>query len=201
MAPEPDSPVRRQETSPFDRAAELLLRDLPRLIIGSLILVGLAINFANVVGRYLFLSPIIWAEEILIYIMVWCVFIGVALVSWDARHLKMDLLLSKLGPRARRVLNIFIAATTIAVLCIVIPQSWTVVSMMQRLDQRSVVSEIPMTIPHFAVLFGFVLMLLALLVRIRANISTSASEREEVVQNLRTEDEPPADPGKPLPPH
>ena len=44
---------------------------IPRLIIGCMILVGILINVANVIGRYLFLEPIIWAEEIMIYIMVW----------------------------------------------------------------------------------------------------------------------------------
>jgi len=43
---------------------------IPRFIIGVAILVGIAINVANVIGRYFFLEPIIWAEEIMIYIMV-----------------------------------------------------------------------------------------------------------------------------------
>ena len=56
---------------------------IPRAIIGTMILVGILINVANVIGRYLFLEPIIWAEEIMIYIMVWTVFIGAILVTLD----------------------------------------------------------------------------------------------------------------------
>ncbi len=47
-----------------------------RAVLGSLIFLGVLINFANVVGRYVFLKPIIWAEEILVFIMVWCVMLG-----------------------------------------------------------------------------------------------------------------------------
>ena len=39
---------------------------VPRFIIGMAILSGIAINFANVIGRYAYLEPIIWAEEIMI---------------------------------------------------------------------------------------------------------------------------------------
>ena len=56
---------------------------VPRVIIGALILFSIALNFANVIGRYVFFSSIIWAEEVMIFIMVWCVFIGAILVSYD----------------------------------------------------------------------------------------------------------------------
>jgi TRAP-type C4-dicarboxylate transport system permease small subunit len=166
-----------RSTTGTDKVVEYVLVKLPRLIIGVLILAGIAINFANVVGRYVFLSPIIWAEEILIYIMVWCVFIGTVLVTWDGRHLKMDLLSSTLKGTPRLVVNTITTLVTIAVMLFVVPKSWGVVEMMGRLDQRSVVSEIPMTIPHFAIAFGFILMVLAVLARLRSNI-TGAFETE-----------------------
>src|SRR3954468_13264332 len=78
---------------------------LPRIIIGSAILGSIAINFANIIGRYLLLAPIIWAEEIMIYINVWCVFIGCILVTWDGRHLKMDLLSAMLKSPWKEIVN------------------------------------------------------------------------------------------------
>lgn len=58
-----------------------------RAVLGALILAGVGINFANVVGRYVFLKPIIWAEEVLVFIMVWCVMLGATLVTWENQHL------------------------------------------------------------------------------------------------------------------
>ena len=37
-----------------------------RVIVGAAIFVSIAINFANIAGRYLFSTPVIWAEEILV---------------------------------------------------------------------------------------------------------------------------------------
>lgn len=144
---------------------------VPQTIIGVAILVSIAINFANIIGRYILLSPIIWAEEIMIYINVWCVFIGVILVTWDGRHLKMDLLSSMLKSPWKEIVNTIAVVGFILICIFVVLQSWTVSSMMARLDQRSVVAEIPMVVPHAAVLLGFGAMLVILLYKVRSYIT------------------------------
>ena len=142
-----------------------------RLIVGVAIFVAIAINFANIVGRYIFLAPIIWAEEILIFIMIWCVFIGSILVSWEGRHIKMDLLSEMMKGPVRITNNSVIVLVTIAVCIFAFLQSYTVTGLMNRLDQRSVVAEIPMTVPHIALALGFVGMLLASVFRIRSYVT------------------------------
>ena len=155
----------------FPKVLTLGLVTIPRLIVGILILVGIAINFANVIGRYLFLSPIIWAEEIMIYIMVWAVLIGAVLVSWEGGHLKMDFFTLTLRSPWKEMLN-FIGATTFLLVCVfVLPQSLRVVELMARFDQRSVIARIPMVIPHSAILLGFFLMLVAVAVRFRMYVT------------------------------
>ena len=69
----------------------LLLRDIPRAAIGVIILLAIAINFANIVGRYVFLAPLAWAEEVLIFLVIWGVCLGASAVTYDNRHLDMDL--------------------------------------------------------------------------------------------------------------
>lgn len=163
---------------------------LPRTIIGILILAGIAINFGNVIGRYLFLAPIIWAEEIMIYIMVWTVFIGAVLATWDGRHLKMDFFTIMLPSPYKEVLNFLGLIMFIVVCFMVLPQNYIVVEMMFRLDQKSVVSEIPMVIPHFAILLGFSLMLVGLIVRFRRHVMGDlVSEVDELVSD-HSDDEP-----------
>ena len=61
-----------------------------RAVLGALIFAGVALNFANVVGRYVFFKPIIWAEEVLVFIMIWCVMLGATVVTWENQHLRMD---------------------------------------------------------------------------------------------------------------
>jgi TRAP-type C4-dicarboxylate transport system permease small subunit len=144
---------------------------LPRIIIAIVILAGIVINGGNVIGRYVYLAPIIWAEEIMIYGMVWTVFIGAVLVTWDSRHLKMDLLSTTLPSPYKEILAGIGVLMFLAVCVFVVPQNWVVFSMMYRLDQRSIVAEIPMSIPHFALLLGFILMFLAVLFRFRRQVT------------------------------
>ena len=155
---------------------------LPRLIIGSLILFGIAINFANVLGRYLFLAPIVWAEEIMIYSMVWMVFVGAVLVSWDGHHLKMDFFSIMMPSPFKEIMN-FSGVLCFLLVCIfVLPQTFTVTELMFRLDQRSVVAEIPMVIPHFAILLGFIMMFVVIVWRFRRLVTGDlTSEVEDLI--------------------
>ena len=73
-----------------------------RAVLGTLILAGVALNFANVVGRYVFFQPIIWAEEVLVFIMIWCVMLGATVVTWENQHLRMDAVYHLTPPRGRR---------------------------------------------------------------------------------------------------
>ena len=143
---------------------------VPRAVIGALILFSIALNFANVIGRYVFLSPIIWAEEVMIYIMVWCVFIGAVLVSWDGRHLRMDLLSANLKSPWKQIVNFTATAVFLIVCGFIIVQSVNAVSLFARLGLQSTVAGIPMVFPHAAVLIGFALMLIGVAVRFRAHV-------------------------------
>lgn len=158
-----------------------------RLIVGGAIFVAIAINFANIIGRYILLAPIIWAEEILIFIMIWCVFIGSILVSWEGRHIKMDLLSEMMKGKVRLTNNTVIVVVTIAACIFVFMQSYTVTSLMNRLDQRSVVAEIPMTIPHIALALGFIGMLLATVFRIRSYVTGAFGSEIEAATTQVTE--------------
>ena len=154
-----------------DSAVHKVLRfcmsSLPKAIIGSLILASIGINFANVIGRYVFLSPIIWAEEIMIYIMVWIAFAGAVLVTWRNRHLGIDILLAALPEFWKRAVRILTTLGFVAVCVFAIVQSWQVMAVFFQTAQVSVIAEIPMIIPHAALLFGMVLMLFAVIVRFR----------------------------------
>ncbi len=151
-----------------ERIVRWVAVDCARVLLGVLILVGIAINFANVVGRYVFSAPIVWAEEVLAYLMVWCVFIGAMPVMWEGRHIKMDLIASALRGHARIVLNALTAIGIVLVCVFVISQSWPFVTLLMETDQRSVILRLPMGLMNASLLIGFIGMLLVVLVRLRA---------------------------------
>ena len=132
----------------------------PRALIGCLMLTALTINIANIVGRYIFLEPIPWAEEMLGFIMIWVVFIGAALVGLDKAHLKMDLFVAGLPSPWDRAVQVVIDIVSIIVGSIIVVASWSVIAFMVEMDQKSMVAELPMVIPHSAVFIGFSSMVL-----------------------------------------
>lgn len=135
-------------------------------------LVAVALNFANIVGRYVFFQPLAAAEEMMLFLMVGTVFLGNAVVGFEGKQLRMDVLLHALPPRLRRGLEIAADLTMIAVCVILIWLGWPAVQMLAEFDQRSPAAEIPMVIPQALVPIG--LGLNACLVTVRLLVSLRA---------------------------
>jgi C4-dicarboxylate transporter DctQ subunit len=145
----------------------LLFVRLPWLVMGSLMLAGVAICFANVVSRYLFGHAFFWAEEVMVFLAIWGVFIGVAAAAYDRAHLKMDLFSQAFRGRAATVLNAAAAATLLGCCVFMLVQSWQVVSLFYQGGVVSVSAGVPKWMAHAALPVGFALAALAVLVRLR----------------------------------
>ena len=140
---------------------------LPHWVMGTLMLAGVAIGFANVVARYVFGYALFWAEEVMVFLTIWGVFIGVAAAAYDRAHLNMDLFSTTLRGRVLAALNALLVAVLLASCVFMIVQSWQVVSLFYQGGVRSVSAGVPKWISHSALPVGFALMALAVLVRIR----------------------------------
>ena len=163
---------------------------VPRFLVAALILLSIAINFANVIGRYVFFSPIVWAEEAMVFIMIWCVFIGAVLVTWDGRHLRMDLLAAVIPSPWREAVNAIAAIAFLLIAGLVVTQSWQAVALFARLGQKSTTAGVPMIIPHSALLIGFALMVVCVAVRFRAYVAgTLGSEVDDVARDVAAPDD------------
>jgi TRAP-type C4-dicarboxylate transport system permease small subunit len=134
-----------------------------------LMLIAVVLNFANIVGRYVFFHPIASAEEIMLFLLVGTVFLGNAVVGFEGNQLRMDIILHALPPKLRRVLDVAADLTTIAVCVMLIVLAWPAIEMLAAFDQRSEAADIPMFIPQALVPIG--LGLNALLVGVRLLVS------------------------------
>ena len=144
--------------------ARLILRDIPRAAIGAIILLAIAINFFNIVGRYVFLTPLPWAEEVLSFLVIWGVFLGAIAACYENRHLVMDLFIGAFPTPLRRAIEGLILASLVVFCLYACLQAWTIVGIMARLGQVSITAGIPMTVPYAAFVVGFGLMALAAVV-------------------------------------
>jgi C4-dicarboxylate transporter, DctQ subunit len=120
----------------------------------ALLLVAVAINFANIVGRYVFLSPIASAEEVMLFLLVGIVFLGNSVVGFEGKQLRMDVLLQALPPRLRHALEVLADLTMIAVCGALIVLGWPAIEMLAEFDQRSQAADIPLVIPQALVPIG-----------------------------------------------
>jgi len=139
----------------------LVLRDIPRAAIGMILLAAIAINFANIVGRYVFSAPLDWADEVLVFLLVWGVCLGASAVTYDRRHLDMNLLSAGFPPRLTMVLETIKLVTMVGLCSFIALQAWKIVALMADNGQVSIAAGIPMTVPYAAFVVGFGLMAVA----------------------------------------
>jgi len=141
---------------------------LPSWILGALMLTGIAINFANVVSRYVFGHALFWAEEVMVFITIWGVFVGMAAIAYNGDHLSMDLFSARIRGRWRLALNGFMTVVLLACCVFALTQSLRVVSLFLQTGSVSVSAGVPKAFPHAALAVGFALTILAVVVRIRS---------------------------------
>ena len=119
-----------------------------------MMIIAVALNAANIVGRYVFFRPIASAEEIMLFLLVGTVFLGNAIVGFEGKQLRMDVILHALPPALHRALDIAADLTMIAVCVILIVLGWPAVQMLAEFDQRSEAADIPLVIPQALVPIG-----------------------------------------------
>jgi TRAP-type C4-dicarboxylate transport system permease small subunit len=118
-------------------------------------------------SRYFLGYAYYWAEEVMVFLAIWGVFIGVAAAAYDHAHLNMDLLSQVVRGRAARALNGAMVVALLGCCVFMVAQSWQVVSLFYESGVVSVSAGVPKWIPHAALPVGFALTALAVLARLR----------------------------------
>jgi TRAP-type C4-dicarboxylate transport system permease small subunit len=152
-------------TQLLSRGAKALMAAL-RVASGAMLAASVGINFANIIGRYFLSVSLSWAEEAMLFLMIGCVFLGAAPVGWAGRHIRMDVVISLLPPRARKAFDLLSDLATIATCLALAVFAWPVMTMLAELDQRSQSADIPLVIPQAALPVGLTLMALLIAIRL-----------------------------------
>jgi C4-dicarboxylate transporter DctQ subunit len=137
-----------------------------RILAGGLLIASVALNFANVIGRYFFNYSIYWAEEVMLYLMVGCVFLGNGVVAWSGRQLRMDVIVAMMPAQVQKVLALLSELTLLAIVVIFVVFALPVIHDLWAFDQRSQSAEIPMFIPQAMVPIGFSIMAILVVARL-----------------------------------
>jgi TRAP-type C4-dicarboxylate transport system permease small subunit len=127
---------------------------------------SVAINFGNIIGRYFFSVSIPWAEEIMLFLMVGCVFTGCCAVAWEGRQIRMDVVLAMLPPKARELLEALADLVMMAAAAAVTAFAWPVITKLAEYDERSQAANFPLVIPQAMIPIGYSLMALLIAMRL-----------------------------------
>jgi TRAP-type C4-dicarboxylate transport system permease small subunit len=146
------------------RAVHALLAVM-RIVAGILLICSVVINFANIIGRYFFAVSIPWAEEIMLFLMVGCVFLGTGVVSWSNRQIRMDVIVAMLPTKLRQAIELLVDLTFIATAILLVIFAWPVIVLLGQFDERSQAANFPLVIPQAMIPIG--LSLIAFLIAVR----------------------------------
>ena len=135
----------------------LLFQRIPLGLAALLLVTGVAINFINVIARYIFQSAIYWAEEAMIYMAIWSIFLAAIAIAYDGADLTMDFFSARLSEGWKRLGEAIIAVMTVVVCLFMALQSFAILRILIRNGQNSLALEVPMAVPQAWVLFGFVM--------------------------------------------
>jgi TRAP-type C4-dicarboxylate transport system permease small subunit len=142
------------------------LLTLTRAAAGIFLISSVAINFANIIGRYFFSVSIPWAEEIMLFLMVACVFTGCCAVAWEGRQIRMDVIIAMMPAKVRDLFHLLSDLVLIAAAAAVTAFAWPVITQLAAFDERSQAANFPLVIPQAMVPIGYTLMALLVAVRL-----------------------------------
>jgi TRAP-type C4-dicarboxylate transport system permease small subunit len=127
--------------------------------VAALLFAAIVVVFAsNIVARFAFNRPILWADEVLIYLMIWCTFLSIAFVVREREHVAFDLVYEQFSPGGRRVLLIVGALLTAAIFAAASPAMLDYIRFLWR--ERTSILDVRLDIAYSV--FGvFIVMLIA----------------------------------------
>ena len=105
-----------------------------------MVLMSLA-TFANVVSRYVFNSPIQWAEEFARYAFIWVVFAGAVVCTKRKRHIAIDGLLTALPQRLRAWALGLVDLTTLGLMLVIGYYGWILTAAATQITATLKVSQ------------------------------------------------------------
>lgn len=134
---------------------------------GIVLCAAVGIYFLQVVLRYLFHASTYWAEELVIYSVIWGVFVVSSKLVRDDQHVSIDFIRNAMPAKFQKVINIACCFLALSFSCFLALYGFKMVAAGIALDERSVTRlAFPMWIVYLAVPIGGCLIGLSYLLRL-----------------------------------
>ena len=141
-------------------ARDTLWDKVERCLIGLLGAAAMLVGLVQVIGRYV--APryaISWAEEVIVYLIVWGIMLAASQLVRTDGHVRPDLVLRAVPPRAQRWMEVLNCIAAL-VFCVGLAwYGWSIVATSWQLDERSSSDlQFPMWLYSAAIPTGAMLM-------------------------------------------
>lgn len=139
------------------KAADSIINSLVKLIMGVSSLVLSVVTLLAVITRFIFQNPIAWSQDIIRLCFVYLVFWGGAYCVKEKEHLNIDILLTSVNDRTRKIIEIII--NIILLLFFVFLIYFGFIFMQTGVSQKAPYLPIPMSMYYLALPTSGILML------------------------------------------
>lgn len=129
-------------------------------MISGLGVLGMGLILAyEVVCRYFFNAPTIWAQETATYMYMWTMLAAASYTLQEGKHVHVDLVIERLPGGARRLTEAATSGVGAAFCAIVAVQAYQMIAATIRFGKVSATPlRVPLWIPQTALLMGFALL-------------------------------------------
>ena len=134
---------------------------------GILVCCSVGISFLQVVMRYVFNESPYWAEESVIYLVIWAILIVASKLARDDEHVSVSFFVQSLSLKAQRVFQIFCCLLALVFCCLLAWYGFQIVAAALSFDERSVGRLMfPMWIAYLSIPVGSCLLVLSYVYRL-----------------------------------
>lgn len=144
-----------------------------------LLLVMVGVVFANTVLRYFFSSGIIMTEELVRYLFLWAIYLGVVSVWFTRGHIRVTTVTDRLSPHARIKCSMFFELVSVIVLIVL-----GVGAFQYFMDTTTVgqATGLPYSILIFAMVVGAFACVFVSFLHIKQDYALLSKSAEELLQ-------------------
>jgi len=141
---------------------------IERTLVGVLGLLAMVVGLVQILGRYFFPQfAISYAEEVIVYLVVWAVMIVSSQLVRTDGHVRPDLVLRLFPPAGQRWLEVFNCLVALAFCGGMVWYGWQIVDTSLMLDERSSSDlQFPMVIYYASLPAGGALMTMRYVIRL-----------------------------------
>ena len=147
-------------------------------LLGGILFGAMALEtFYSVLMRYVFRSPAFWTEEVTRYLLTWGTMSAMAFAMMQKRHIRTRILLDRVSPKNRAILELFTDVVGLILLVVFIWTSTNLTLNTFLIGKKSITTlRFPLWIPQIALPIGGIFFFLQFVEKLAADIPVLRQE-------------------------